>query len=135
MLRYPTKTAAHAFVPVADERIDVIEIVQIALAGDWSHLDLDVRTDKGDIPLRIPREAIADALAQVADKVALALETSTVAPAAKLTAPIGQWETVWHAGTATPTVECRTTDGHGVAFALAYDPITAVPQLQVALDL
>jgi len=136
MLRFSAMPAAQAFSPVAPERMDVVEIVDVVPAGDWSHLDLALRTGAGDIlPLRIPRAAIADVLAQMADKVALALETSTAAPPARLTAPIGEWETVWRAGTATPTIECRTADGHGVAFGLAYDPITAVPQLQVAVDL
>ena len=136
MLGFPAKAAAPTFAPVAHARMDVVEIVDITPAGDWSHLDLAVRTDAGDVlPLRIPRAAIADVLAQMADKVALTLETSTAAPAARLTAPIGEWETVWRDGTATPTIECRTMDGHGVAFGLAYDPVTAVPQLQVAVDL
>src|SRR5262245_37170944 len=136
MLGFSTRAVAPTFAPATHERMDVAEIIDIAPAGDWSHLDLAVRTDAGDIfPFRIPRAAIAGVLAQIADKVELTLETSSAAPAARLTVPIGEWETVWRAGASTPAIECRTMDGHGVAFGLAYDPITAIPQLPVAVDL
>ena len=63
------------------------------------------------------------------------METSTADPVAKLDAPIGQWEIVRDIDTATPTIECRTVQGHGVAVAFTYDAITAIPQLHVAVNL
>jgi hypothetical protein len=47
---------------------------------------------------------------------------------------IGAWEIVPEPGATAPTLECRTADGRGVAVAFGYDPITAIPQLQVAVD-
>ena len=112
------------------------EIVDVAVAKDWGHVDLSVHTSAGLlIALRISQAAITEALARLSDQAALALEMSTSEPVAKLNAPIGGWQLVRDVAAATPTIECRTTDGHGVAVALAYDPITAVPALQVVVDL
>src|SRR5262245_44113566 len=119
-----------------DRRIEVTEIVDVAVAEDWSHVDLSARASDGRVvALRISQTTIAETLARLSDRAALALETSTTEPAAKLNAPIGEWQLVRDAEAATPTIECRTADGHGVAVALAYDPITAVPALQVVVDL
>jgi len=119
-----------------DRCIEVTEIVDVAVAQDWSHVDLSARTSDGEVvALRVSQATIAEALARLSGSAALALETSTAEPAAKLNAPIGDWQLVRDDAAATPTIECRTADGHGVAIALAYDPITAVPALQVVIDL
>jgi len=77
---------------------------------------------------------MTEALARLSDKAVLVLETSTDEPAAKLNAPMGAWEIVQEPGATSPTLECRTADGRGLAVAFGYDPITAIPQLQVAVD-
>jgi hypothetical protein len=122
-------------VPPPDRRIEVAEIIGVAFAADHQHIDLSVR-DSSDstVMLRIPRAAMTEALARLADKAVLVLETSTDEPAAKLNAPVGAWEIVQEPGATSPTLECRTADGRGVAVAFGYDPITAIPQLQVAVD-
>lgn len=122
-------------VPPPDRRIEVAEIIGVAFAADHQHIDLSVR-DSSDstVMLRIPRAAMTEALARLADKAVLVLETSTDEPAAKLNAPVGAREIVQEPGATSPTLECRTADGRGVAVAFGYDPITAIPQLQVAVD-
>jgi len=103
-----------------DRRIEVAEILDIAVAEDGRQIDLTVRADNGNIvPLRISQAAIAEALARLSDKAALALETSTAdpVPVGKVNAPIGQWEIVRDVDAGTPTIECRTVQGHGVAVA------------------
>jgi hypothetical protein len=122
-------------VPPPDRGIEVAEIIGVAFAADHQHIDLSVR-DSSDstVMLRIPRAAMTKALARLADKAVLVLETSTDEPAAKLNAPVGAWEIVQEPGATSPTLECRTADGRGVAVAFGYDPITAIPQLQVAVD-
>ena len=123
-------------VPPSDRPIEVAEILDIAVAAEGWQIDLTIRASDGNVvPLRISQAAIAEALAQLSDKAALALETSTADPGAKLNAPIGQWEIVRDVDGGIPTVECRTVQGHGVAVAFTYDPITAIPQLHVAVNL
>ena len=120
----------------SDRRVEVTEILDIAVAEDGGQIDLTMRASDGNVvPLRISQAAIAEALAQLSNKAALALETSTAAPGAKLNAPIGQWEIVRDVDAPLPTIECRTVQGHGVAVAFTYDPITAIPQLHVAVNL
>jgi len=122
-------------VPPPDRRIDVAEIIGVAFAADHRHMDLSVRESSDTITmLRLPRAAMAEALARLSDQAVLVLETSTDEPAAKLNAPIGAWEIVPEPGATAPTLECRTADGRGVAVAFGYDPITAIPQLRVAVD-
>ena len=138
-MRGTSLEAAGALAPTgrpSDRRIEVTEILDVAVARDWSHVDLSGRTSDGHlVALRISQTMIAEAFAQLSDKAALTLETSAVEPATKLNAPIGGWQVVRDVAAATPTIECRTMDGHGVAVAIAYDPITAIPHLQVIVDL
>ena len=137
MRRSATK-AARALTPAApppEHLIDVIGIIGVAFAADRQHIELSVR-DSSDkvVMLRISRAAMTEALARLSDKAVLVLETSTDEPAAKLNAPMGAWEIVQEPGATSPTLECRTADGRGLAVAFGYDPITAIPQLQVAVD-
>jgi hypothetical protein len=117
-------------------RIEVVEIVDVTFAEDCGHIDFAVRADNGSVfVLRTPRAVVAAAFAQLSQRAAMELEMSTDERAAKLSAPVGQWEVVQSVGGAIPTFECRIQDGRGVAVGLAYDPITAIPRLQVAVDL
>jgi len=116
--------------------IEAIEIVDIALDEDCTHIDLSLREISGHIVhLRISRAVMAAGLAWLSGNAALVLETSASESAAKLTAPIGGWRIVQNADAVAPNLECRTDDGRGIALAIAYDPVTAIPQLQVAVDL
>jgi hypothetical protein len=118
-----------------DHLIDVTGIIGVAFAADRQHIELSVRDSGGKVVmLRISRAAMTEALARLSDQAVLVLETSTDEPAAKLSAPMGAWEIVQEPGATSPTLECRTADGRGVAVAFGYDPITAIPQLQVAVD-
>jgi hypothetical protein len=137
MRRSATKTARAPTpaVPPPDHLIDVTGIIGVAFAADRQHIELSVRDSGGKVVmLRIAPAAMTEALARLSDKAVLVLETSTDEPAAKLNAPMGAWEIVQEPGATSPTLECRTADGRGVAVAFGYDPITAIPQLQVAVD-
>ena len=128
--------AAERSALTAGRPIEVAEIVNVAFAEDWSHVDLSARTDDGQlVALRISQATIKEALARLSERAALTLETSTAEPAAKLRVPIGEWRVAPDVAAATPTIECRTVDGYGVAVAFAYDPITAIPALEVVVDL
>jgi hypothetical protein len=121
-------------VPPPDRRIEVTEILDVTFAESGGHLELALRASDGNvITLRVARTTLAEALARLPSKAVFALETSTPDPRGKLNAPIGEWAIVQDL--AAPTLECRTADGRGVGVAFAYDPITAIPQLQVAVDL
>ena len=120
----------------ADPRIEVAEILDIAVAEDGRHIDLTLRTrDENVIAMRIAQATINKALAQLSDWAALALEISAAEPVAKLNAPIGEWEIVRDVDAPTPTIECRTMHGCGLAVAFTCDPITAIPQVHVAVNL
>jgi hypothetical protein len=122
-------------VPPPDHLIDVIGINGVAFVADRQHIELSVRDSGGKVVmLRIARAAMTEALARLSDQAVLVLETSTDEPAAKLSASMGAWEIVQEPGATSPTLECRTADGRGLAVAFGYDPITAIPQLQVAVD-
>src|SRR5262249_1707567 len=119
-----------------DRSIEAIEIVDVVLAEDCTHIDLSVREIGGNVVrIRMSLKVMAAGLALLSGKSAFVLETSASESAGKLTAPIGGWRIVQDADAAAPNLECRTDDGRGVAFAIAYDPVTAIPQLQVAVDL
>jgi hypothetical protein len=121
--------------PLPDQSIEVAEIVNIAFAESGEHVDVSIREHSGKIfGLRIARATIAAALTCLSDKATFLLEMSTSDPVAKLNASIGEWEIAEDFRAATPTLECRSKDGRGVAVAFTYDPITAVPKLQVAVD-
>jgi hypothetical protein len=137
-MRRSTTKAARAptpAVPPPDHLIEVTGIIGVAFAADRQHIELSVRDgDDKVVMFRISRTAMAAALARLSDQAVLVLETSTDEPAAKLNAPMGAWKIVQEPGAGSPTLECRTADGRGVAVAFRYDPITAIPQLQVAVD-
>jgi hypothetical protein len=119
-----------------NRRIEVAEILDVAFAESGGHIDLSLRASDGDVVmLRVARATMAEVLARLPGNAVFVLETSPAEPPTKLNAPMGEWEIVQDLSATTPTLECRTADGHGVAVAFAYDPVTAIPQLQVAIDL
>ena len=122
--------------PFPHRAIDVVEIVDIVFAEDCSHIALAVRADDGNvIVLRTPRAALTAAFARLSRTTAMDLAISIERPAAKLSAPVGEWEVVQNVGGAIPTFELRTSDGRGIAVGFTYDQITAIPRVQVAVDL
>jgi hypothetical protein len=116
--------------------VEVVEIVDVAFAADCGYVELAVRADDGNtFLLPTPQTALAAAFGQLSRRAAMELEMSTDGHVAKLNAPVGEWEVVQSVGGAIPTFECRIADGRGVAVGLTYDPITAIPRLQVAIEL
>jgi hypothetical protein len=121
---------------VPDRRIEVAEIVDVVFDENGGHIDLSLRASDGEIiTLRVPSLAMTDALARMPDKAVFVLEASTPDHPEKLHAPMGEWGLVQDSRARMPTLECRAADGRGVAIGFSYDPITALPQLQVAVDL
>ena len=101
-------TAPTPALPPPDHRIDVAGIIGVVFAADHRHMDLSVRDGSDAITmLRIPRTAMAEALARLSDQAVLVLETPTEEPAAKLNAQIGAWEIVPEPGA---TAHTRVSD-------------------------
>jgi hypothetical protein len=138
MPRAVTKPSAPAaaVARLPNRQIEVAEIVDVVFAESGGHIDLSLRASDGDIiTLRVPSQTMADALARMPEKAVFVLEASTAEHPEKLHAPMGEWDLVQDWRATMPMLECRAADGRGVAVAFSYDPVTALPQLQVAVDL
>jgi hypothetical protein len=113
-----------------------VEVVSAAFSENCIHIDLSLRESDGTVmTVRIAWASLAGVLARMSGSAALILETVTGDTNAKSKALLGQWEMVADLGAPTPTLECRTADGCGLMVAIGYDPITATPQLEVAIAL
>ena len=113
-----------------------VEVVDAVFSKNCTHIDLSLRESDGTIvTLRMAWLSLAEVMARLPGSAALVLETLNGDANAKSKAPLGQWEMVPNLGAPAPTLECRTADGCGLVVTFDYDPVTATPQLEVAIAL
>jgi hypothetical protein len=121
--------------PKPEEWVQAEALEDVSLSRDGANLELSIRKADGKtVGVLLPLVVVEQAFDRLSAQSALAVRATTDETAAKVEYPVAGWAVTPQAERGAVSLTCRNTDGTGFALEMKRDPVTAVPRLELSVD-